>query len=106
MNKRVYNGEDYSFLKRKQCLALLVSPLFLKQEMRDLGRKSLKNQSVLKIKSLVTNSKSNIKETVSEFNEFEPRLKYAKNRFQLSAGLNFEKFNTILSGTNHILAVA
>ena len=39
---------------------------------------------------------------VSEFNEFEPRLKSAKNRFQFSAGLNFEKLNTILSGTNHI----
>ena len=35
--------------------------------------------------------------SVSEFNEFEPRLKSAKNRFQLSAGLNFEKLNTILS---------
>ena len=40
--------------------------------------------------------------SVSEFNEFEPRLKSAKNRFQLSAGLNLEKLNTILSGTNHI----
>ena len=39
---------------------------------------------------------------VSEFNEFKPRLKSAKNRFQLSAGLNLEKFNTILSGINHI----
>ena len=33
---------------------------------------------------------------------FEPRLKSAKNRLLLSAGLNLEKFNTILSGTNHI----
>ena len=39
---------------------------------------------------------------MSEFNEFEPRFKSAKNRFQLSAGLNLEKFNTILSGTNQI----
>ena len=39
---------------------------------------------------------------VSEFNEFEPRLKSVKNRFQLSAGLNLEKFDTILSGINHI----
>jgi len=31
---------------------------------------------------------------VSEFNEFEPRLKSAKNRFQLCAGLNFETLNT------------
>ena len=38
----------------------------------------------------------------SEFNEFEPRLKSSKNRFQLSASLMLEKFNTILSGTNHI----
>ena len=30
-----------------------------------------------------------------EFKEFEPR-------FKLSAGLNLETFNTILSGTNHI----
>ena len=37
---------------------------------------------------------------MSEFNEFEPWLKSAKNRFQLSAGLNFEKLNTILSETN------
>ena len=39
---------------------------------------------------------------MSEFNEFGPRLKYAKNRFQLSAGLNLETSNTILSETNHI----
>ena len=39
---------------------------------------------------------------VSEFNEFKPRLKSPKNRFQLSTGLNLEKFNKILSGTNHI----
>ena len=38
--------------------------------------------------------------TVSEFNEFEPRLKSAKNRIQLSAVLNLEKLNTILSGAN------
>ena len=35
--------------------------------------------------------------TVSEFNEFEPRLKSAKNRFQLSVCLNLENCNTILS---------
>ena len=40
--------------------------------------------------------------TVSEFNEFKPRFKSPKNRFQLSAGLNLKKLNTILSGTNHI----
>ena len=39
---------------------------------------------------------------VSKFNEFKPRLKSAKNRFQASAGLNLEKLNRILSGTNHI----
>ena len=37
-----------------------------------------------------------------EFNEFKPRLKSVKNWFQLSAGLNIEKLNTILSGTSHI----
>ena len=40
--------------------------------------------------------------SVSEFNEFELWLKSVKNRFQLSAGLNLEKLNTIFSGTNHI----
>ena len=39
---------------------------------------------------------------VSEFNEFKPRLKSPKHRFQLSAGVNLEKFNTNLSVTNHI----
>jgi len=39
---------------------------------------------------------------MSEFYEFEPRLKTAKNRFQLSAGLDFEKLNTIFCGTNYI----
>ena len=37
-----------------------------------------------------------------EFNEFEPRFKSAKTRFKLSAGLNLETFDTILSETNHI----
>ena len=42
--------------------------------------------------------------SVSEFNEFEPRLKTANNRFQLSAGLNLETLNIIISETNHIWA--
>ena len=42
----------------------------------------------------------------TEFNEFEPRRKSAKNQFQLSAGLNLEKLLTILSGTNHIWAAS
>ena len=37
-----------------------------------------------------------------EFKEFEPQFKSAKTRFKLSAGLNLETFDTILSGTNHI----
>jgi len=45
-------------------------------------------------------------ETESEFNDFEPRLRSAKNRFQLSTGLNLKTLNTILSGTNHIWAVS
>ena len=40
--------------------------------------------------------------TVSEFNDFKPRQKSPKNRFQLSTGLNLEKFNTNLSGANKI----
>ena len=43
-----------------------------------------------------------IHNSLSEFNEVEPRLKSAKNWFQLSAGLNLEQLNTILCGTNHI----
>jgi len=42
----------------------------------------------------------------AELKEFEPRLKSAKTWFKLSAGLNLETFDTILSGTNHILAAA
>ena len=45
-------------------------------------------------------AKSNL--SVSKFNEFKPRLKSPKNRFQLTAGLNLEKLNTILIETNHI----
>ena len=37
---------------------------------------------------------------MSEFNEFKRRPKSPENRFQLGAGLNLEKFNTNLSGTN------
>ena len=37
-----------------------------------------------------------------EFKEFEPRFKSAKTWFKLSARLNLETFDTILSGTNHI----
>jgi len=37
-----------------------------------------------------------------EFKEFEPRFKSAKNRFKVSAGLNLETFDTLLSETNHI----
>jgi len=37
-----------------------------------------------------------------EFKEFESRFKSAKTRFKLSAGLNLETFDTILSETNHI----
>ncbi len=43
-----------------------------------------------------------IKTSEMEFKEFGPRFKSAKNRFKLSAGLNLETFDTILSGTNHI----
>ena len=49
---------------------------------------------------------SGLVKPVSEFHEFEPRLKSAKNRLQLSAGLNLEKIITILSETNHIWATA
>ena len=43
-----------------------------------------------------------LKTPVSELNEFELRLKSSKNRFQLSAGLNLETLNTILSETNQL----
>ena len=37
-----------------------------------------------------------------EFKEFQPRFESSKTRFKLSAGLNLETFDIILSGTNHI----
>ena len=46
--------------------------------------------------------KSSKSSTEMEFKEFEPRFKFAKTWFKLSAGLNLETFDTILSGTNHI----
>ena len=46
--------------------------------------------------------KTNANSPEMEFKEFEPRFKSAKTRFKLSAGLNLETFNTILSGINHI----
>ena len=55
----------------------------------------------LKIAAKVTIKTKN--NTESEFNEFKPRLKFAKSLFQLSAGLILE---TIFSGTNHIWAAA
>jgi len=38
----------------------------------------------------VQDSRFKVEGSVSEFNEFEPRLKSAKNRIQLSAGLNLK----------------
>ena len=40
------------------------------------------------------------------FKKFEPRFKSVKIRFKLSASLNLETFDTILSGTNQIKAAA
>ena len=48
------------------------------------------------------NVKRYVKTSEMEFKEFKPRFKSAKTRFKLSAGLNLETFDTILSGTNHI----
>ena len=39
-----------------------------------------------------------------EFKEFEPRFKSSKPRFKLSAGLNLETFDTILSGNQPYLS--
>ena len=44
--------------------------------------------------------------TESEFDEFESRLKFAKNRLKLIAGLNLETLNTFFSGTNYILVAS
>ena len=49
-----------------------------------------------------TNSNFKFMNSEMEFKEFEPRFKSAKTRFKLSAGLNLETFDTILSGTSHI----
>ena len=42
---------------------------------------------------------------MSEFNEFEPRLKSAENQFRLSAGLNLEKLNNILKWNQPYLSL-
>jgi len=52
------------------------------------------------------NGASKLWSSVSEFNEFYPRLKSAKYRFQLIAGLDLEALNTILSGTNNVWAAS
>ena len=52
------------------------------------------------------NGASKLWSSVSEFNEFDPRLKSAKYRFQLIAGLDLEALNTILSGTNNVWAAS
>ena len=49
-----------------------------------------------------TNSNFKFMNSEMEFKEFGPRFKSAKTRFKLSAGLNLETFDTILSGTSHI----
>ena len=53
------------------------------------------NRSLINTSSLIVSPEM-------EFKEFEPRFKFAKTRFKLSAGLNIETFDTILSRTNHI----
>ena len=57
---------------------------------------TLFNQKVWKAKFLISYCPE------MEFKEFEPRFKSAKTRFKLSAGINLETFDIILSGTNHI----
>ena len=42
----------------------------------------------------------NLRGPEMDFKEFEPRFKSVKTRFKLSAGLNLETFDTILSGLN------
>ena len=56
----------------------------------------------IRIRKLEYLARTQFLSPVSEFNEFEPRLKFAKNWFQLSAGLNLETLDTNLSETNHI----
>ena len=63
-------------------------------------------QGVLRPSWSVKALKGTVANPVSEFNEFKPRLKSSKNRFQFSGGLNLEKCNSILSGTNNIWAAA
>ena len=60
---------------------------------RSIGYKKVKKLNHIKI----IGTKLKKYKSKSEFNEFEPRLKSLKNRFQLSAGLNLETYalNTI-----------
>jgi len=55
---------------------------------------------------LLDTNKQTDRQTKFIFKEFEPRFKSAKTRFKLSAGLNLETFDKILSGTSHISAAA
>ena len=57
--------------------------------------------TVLQIKLFIWVMKINII-PVFELNEFKTSLKSPQNRFQLSTGLNLEKFNSISSETNYI----
>ena len=77
--------ENLSFLRWKT----LIFPIIILQFFRATDVNSACNSFLLNF-------------TESEFNDFEPRLKSTKNRFQLNAGINLEKFNTIFSETNHI----
>ena len=57
---------------------------------------------VISLARLQINSKVLENPPLSEFNEFELRLKSAENRFKPSAGLNLKELITIQSGNNHI----
>ena len=56
-----------------------------------LTEKTQTNQNISFIFDRTCYSINEIKLTESEFDEFEPRLKSDKNRFQMSAGLNLKK---------------
>ena len=93
MRRKIIDDYRFKYLNNLFGIKLII----LRSEL-DVDGQITVNLACLRINEYMQKSET----SVSEFNKFEPRIKSVKNRFQLSAGLNLEKLNTNLSGTNHI----
>ena len=85
-------------LETEMCIPLFLGggDTLLGQQKFDASRKKFRQAA---------SSSDYVSQPKAEFKEFKSRLKSAKTRFKLSAGLNLETFDTILSETNHNSAV-